>query len=660
VELADGTTSYSFGLNAENEATLDKYSLTDGHEYVYTVSEDAVTGYTTTYSENTLDVTNTIEQDYVSISGTKTWDDGDNIGQIRPESITVQLHRDGALQSDVPAWTKAGSVWAYVFGQNAEGNSLLPVYDLTDGHVYIYTVTESPVSGYRTIQRGDNLLNTLNSPIVRISKSVDKTQVLGGEQFAYTITLTNSMLRPVYVRNVYDSLVAGQTFVAFTDQGAGSAAYNTATRIITWTGTVPAAILVEGVLVPGTTSFTFTVTADELIALEQGYRLIKNNATGEYADPYGEEFPGEGQEGPTTYPLTSNEVQVEVFGPVMSITKETSKTEAHPGETMTYTLRVQSRSLKAFDVTVSDLLEDGITFKSFTTTGFGESQDALNAKLLTWNFTMPAATFNPETMAVTAPSEVTLSFVVSVDAIKVDQSIVTIQNSASVTPKKDDETPYNPIPSNEVETDVSAAVTAHKAASVSEMYVGDPTQDRRWVYVFTLTNTNTAPMRVNLVDEFDANINFYNWVNAINTDTTIFPRVIAQAAYQDPDTGKHSINVSLVLAPATVDAQGNVIPSEMQYAVIVEGKYIELEGNESIEVAVPNVGIYTTSTNVAEPIPQTAVRKNTNTATVIVFAINGVLPVTGEWIMILVPFGGLLTLAGVLLLIMNRRKLRLK
>jgi hypothetical protein len=116
-----------------------------------------------------------------------------------------------------------------------------------------------------------------------------------------------------------------------------------------------------------------------------------------------------------------------------------------------------------------------------------------------------------------------------------------------------------------------------------------------------------------------------------------------------------------VLAPATVNAQGIVVPSETQYAVIVEGKYIELEGNTSVEIAVPNVGRYAVSANTEDPInPQTAVRRNTNTATVIVWADNKVLPVTGEWIMLMVPFGGLLTLAGVLLLILNRRKLHAK
>ena len=610
----------------------------------YTVEEDAApAGYLQSAVEG--QIVNTL---VTSFTATKAWDDA--ASSNRPASITVQLYA-GTAPYGQPVTLSAdmSPAWSYTWNN-------LPVYDGTSE--VLYSVVEKNVpETYRTIINGGAIFNTLTTPIVEIAKSVDKTQVLGGEQFAYTVTLTNRMLRDVTVTGVTDDLAAGQTFGAFTSQGNGGAIYNPATRVITWSGTVPAAAYSNGTFVPGTTSFTFTVTADELVALEEGYRLLQNGAKGTYIDPYAPEFPQEGQETPTTYPLTSNIVEVEVLGPVMSITKETNKTDTHPGETMTYTLRVQSRSLMPFQVTVSDLLPSGVTFKNFVTTGYGEMQDAANLKQLRWNFTMPAATFNPDTLEVTAPSEVTLSFVVTVDAVTVDQDVVTITNNATVTPKKDDETPYDPIPSNDVQTNVTASVTVHKAASVTDMYVGDPTQDRRWVYVFTLTNSNTAPMQLNLADAFDANINFYNWVNSVSTDTSVYPRVVSQAAFQDPVTGIQSINVNLMLAPATVDSQGNVIPSEMQYAVIVEGKYIALEGNDTAEIAVPNTGIYRVSTNIVDPINlQTAMRRNTNTATVIVWAINGVLPVTGEWIMLMVPFGGLMALAGFLLLLMNRRK----
>ena len=639
------------GVRALQPYTFTEKVVVNGVETTNSYEAIFDPGTTATITEEVpnqvITVSNRLLRDYTA---TKVWDDADS--DQRPQSVMVQLYANNEPYGQPVLLTAATTPeWSYTW-------TGLYAYDMENNPIN-YTVAEVSVlpDAYRSFVSGSSVVNTLKSPIVEIAKSVDKTQVLNGEQFAYTVTLTNRMLRPVTVTGITDDLAAGQTFVAFTNQGSGSASYNAATRVITWNGTVPVASYANGTFVPGTTSFTFTVTADELVALEEGYRLLQNGAKGTYIDPYAPEFPQEGQETPTTYPLTSNIVEVEVLGPVMSITKETNKTDTHPGETMTYTLRVQSRSLMPFQVTVSDLLPSGVTFKNFVTTGYGEMQDAANLKQLSWNFTMPAATFNPDTLEVTAPSEVTLSFVVTVDAVTVDQDVVTITNNATVTPKKDDETPYDPIPSNDVQTNVTASVTVHKAASVTDMYVGDPTQDRRWVYVFTLTNSNTAPMQLNLADAFDANINFYNWVNSVSTDTSVYPRVVSQAAFQDPVTGIQSINVNLMLAPATVDSQGNVIPSEMQYAVIVEGKYIALEGNDTAEIAVPNTGIYRVSTNIVDPINlQTAMRRNTNTATVIVWAINGVLPVTGEWIMLMVPFGGLMALAGFLLLLMNRRK----
>ena len=261
-----------------------------------------------------------------------------------------------------------------------------------------------------------------------------------------------------------------------------------------------------------------------------------------------------------------------------------------------------------------------------------------------------------------APSEVTLVFVVTVDAVTVNEPEVTIQNTAALTPYSGEKT-YDGIPSNTVETGVTIEVKAVKAASVTDMYVGNPEQDRRWVYVFTLTNTNTAPMQVNLVDDFDSNITFYNWVNTLSTDPTVFPHLVSQTAYQDPETGTHSINVTLVLAPATVDQNGNVVPSSTQYAVIVEGKAIILENEESVEISVPNVGQYAASTNITDPIDpadKTLDWKDTNQVTVVVWAESSVLPVTGEWLMLLVPLGGLMTLAGVLMLMLNRRKHQFK
>ena len=146
--LKNGETEYSF-------TDLDKYDLTDGHEYNYTVSEDKVAGYTTTQNGN--DFTNTIEQDKsVEVKGTKTWVDPE--GTEHPE-ITINLLRDG---EKVDSTTLKNGETEYSFTD-------LDKYDLTDGHVYNYTVSEDKVAGYTTKQDGNNFTNTIKQGKVSVS-----------------------------------------------------------------------------------------------------------------------------------------------------------------------------------------------------------------------------------------------------------------------------------------------------------------------------------------------------------------------------------------------------------------------------------------------------------------------------------------------------------
>ena len=148
VTLANGTTNYKF----EN---LDKYAP-DGHIYKYTVSEDAVDGYQTTYGENTI--TNTINQEKLSINGTKTWIDPQG---TEHKEITVNLLRDNEKVNSV---TLANGTTNYEFKD-------LDKY-ATDGHIYNYKVEEENVSGYTTSYTGEyneNITNTINQEKVSIN-----------------------------------------------------------------------------------------------------------------------------------------------------------------------------------------------------------------------------------------------------------------------------------------------------------------------------------------------------------------------------------------------------------------------------------------------------------------------------------------------------------
>ena len=106
---------------------LDRFA--DGEEIKYTISEDAVAGYTTTV--NGMNVINTHETEETSVSGVKTWADAENQDGVRPESIQIILLANGE-QVDAKTVTEADG-WAWSFtglDKFADGNEI--VYSITE------------------------------------------------------------------------------------------------------------------------------------------------------------------------------------------------------------------------------------------------------------------------------------------------------------------------------------------------------------------------------------------------------------------------------------------------------------------------------------------------------------------------------------------------
>ena len=147
----DGNWSYTF-------EDVPKYKLVNGEavEIVYTVTENAVPGYTT--SVNGLTITNTLE--YVEFSGTKTWVDNNNQDGLRPESIIVNLLANGTEIEEVIVRADANGKWTYAF-------TALPKY--VDGEKVTYTVSEDEVEGYETSIDGYNITNTHEPETMKIS-----------------------------------------------------------------------------------------------------------------------------------------------------------------------------------------------------------------------------------------------------------------------------------------------------------------------------------------------------------------------------------------------------------------------------------------------------------------------------------------------------------
>ena len=186
---------------------------TAGNVYSYSVKEAGVVDGKITINDREFEVsqtnntiTNTITQDYVSVSGEKIWKVPTDV-EI-PESITVELFRDGEATGQI---TTASAVdWTYSFDN-------LPKYavgeavgegEIADGHMYQYTVAELNVPDNfksKVVEVGANQFNIINT----YDRSAD-TEVHVQKRwidFGTNVTTHSAITIELYQNNVlYDTV----------------------------------------------------------------------------------------------------------------------------------------------------------------------------------------------------------------------------------------------------------------------------------------------------------------------------------------------------------------------------------------------------------------------------------------------------------------------
>lgn len=137
IKLTDGKTDYEF----ENLPTYAE----DGTEYVYTIEEVGVHGYTSKVKD--YDVINTYTGgEKVTVFGTKTWVAPEG---IKVPEVTIHLLQNGKKVDSIVL--KDGNT-SYEFKD-------LPMY-APDSTRYQYSVNEDPVNGYSCEVDGYNITNT--------------------------------------------------------------------------------------------------------------------------------------------------------------------------------------------------------------------------------------------------------------------------------------------------------------------------------------------------------------------------------------------------------------------------------------------------------------------------------------------------------------------
>jgi hypothetical protein len=149
--LADGQeTGRTADLNADNSWKAEFTGLAknkDGKAIAYTVTENAVDGYTAAVTGSAADgytVTNTHTPETTSVKVTKAWDDGNNQDGVRPAAVTVKLLADGQ-ETGRTADLNADNSWKAEFTELAKNK---------DGKAIAYTVIENAVDGYTAAVTG--------------------------------------------------------------------------------------------------------------------------------------------------------------------------------------------------------------------------------------------------------------------------------------------------------------------------------------------------------------------------------------------------------------------------------------------------------------------------------------------------------------------------
>lgn len=141
---------------------LPKYE--NGKEINYTVKEEKVNNYETSYNKNNkFIIINTHENEQIKLSGTKTWNDNNNQDGIRPASIEVTLiGRVGEkiVYTSEKIEVSADTNWTYEF------EKLDKFYE---GKEIIYSVIEENVKGYSVEYNGLDIINTHIPEVISIT-----------------------------------------------------------------------------------------------------------------------------------------------------------------------------------------------------------------------------------------------------------------------------------------------------------------------------------------------------------------------------------------------------------------------------------------------------------------------------------------------------------
>ena len=160
---------------------LPKYE--NGEEITYTVQEEENTGYAIGYSDATynqetngyeITITNTHTPGTTSVTVNKVWDDEDNRDGIRPDSVVIELLKNGnSLNPQQTVTLSEENGWS-------DGFYDLPINE--NGEEIVYTVRElTQIEGYDTTIVDDSTGEEISNEIASVNKEETRTTTYAGK-----------------------------------------------------------------------------------------------------------------------------------------------------------------------------------------------------------------------------------------------------------------------------------------------------------------------------------------------------------------------------------------------------------------------------------------------------------------------------------------------
>ncbi len=187
VKVDDNTWSYTFADLQKNTDSTETTPI------VYTVKEVGDIGeYSSAYSDDRLTVTNSYTPEAVSKTVVKLWDDMDDLDEVRPQNVVVQLYADGEEVEGEEVELNSECGWSYTW-ENLPANA--------NGKKITYTVRETSESlEYETMYSEDTFtITNMHIPTrdVVVKKTISGNKASERDEFSFKITFTDEEGIPV-------------------------------------------------------------------------------------------------------------------------------------------------------------------------------------------------------------------------------------------------------------------------------------------------------------------------------------------------------------------------------------------------------------------------------------------------------------------------------